>query len=87
MYNYKNYKAVWIVVFGMIVFVGFRDWIGADYGAYVQMYEYFGQRTAYSTVYNKAFFSGSERLEVEWLYVLIGKYVYDFGFPFLFLHL
>ncbi|MDY3525180.1 EpsG family protein [Riemerella anatipestifer] len=81
-YNYKNYKAVWIVVFGMIVFVGFRDWIGADYGAYVQMYEYFGQRTAYSTVYNKAFFSGSERLEVEWLYVLIGKYVYDFGFPF-----
>ncbi|MRM83558.1 EpsG family protein [Riemerella anatipestifer] len=81
-YNYKNYKSVWAVVFVMILLVGFRSGVGADYGVYVQMYEYFGQKTAYTTVYNKAFFSGSERLDIEWLYVLVGKYVYDFGFPF-----
>ncbi|WP_260393822.1 EpsG family protein [Riemerella anatipestifer] len=30
----------------------------------------------------RLFFLGNERLDVGWLYVLVGKYVYDFGVPF-----
>lgn len=80
-YNYKNYRSVWLVVFIMILLVGLRDWIGADYGAYVQMYNYFGANTPYSLLFSKAAF-GEESLDVEWLYVLVGKVCYQFGFPF-----
>ena len=36
--NYKNYKSVWVVIGMMIILIGFRNWVGADYGAYVQKF-------------------------------------------------
>ncbi|WKS95267.1 EpsG family protein [Riemerella columbina] len=79
--HYKNYKSVWWVVIVMVLLMGLREWVGADYGPYVKMYEYFGINTPYSTLFNKAAF-GSENLDVEWLYVLIGKVCFDLGLPF-----
>ncbi|WP_033398567.1 EpsG family protein [Riemerella columbina] len=79
--NYKNYKAVWVIVFVMILLVGFREWVGADYPQYFRMYQYFGKKTEYSTIFNKAIF-GKKTLEIEWLYVLIGKLFYQAQFPF-----
>ncbi|MDY3338233.1 EpsG family protein [Riemerella anatipestifer] len=81
-YNYKNYKSVWVVVSVMILLVGFRAWVGADYKAYVEMFNYYGVNASYSAIYSKAFFSNSEKLEIEWLYVLLGKYVFDLRLPF-----
>lgn len=80
-YNNRKYKSVWFVVAFMIILIGFRRWSGADYGPYEKMFFHFGEHTPYWIVYSKAFFS-SESLEVEWLYVLIGKYIYDLYLPF-----
>lgn len=79
--NYKNYKSIWWIVFVMILLIGFREWVGADYGPYVQMYNYFGEKLEYSSVINNALF-GKENLDVEWLYTLLGKIVYSGYLPF-----
>lgn len=80
-YNYKNYKSVWLVVIIMIVLVGFRGWVGADYGAYVQMYDYFGEKLDYEPIISKAL-GGDEKLDVEWFYTLLGKWAYSAYLPF-----
>lgn len=79
--DYKKYKSVWGVIAFMIILIGFRNWAGADYGPYVGMFMYYGQNLDYSVVLNKAFL-GDEYLEVEWLYVLLGKLVYSANLPF-----
>lgn len=80
-YNNKKYKNVWFVVAFMIILIGFRNWSGPDFGPYRNMFFHFGEATPYWVVYSKAFFS-DEYLEVEWLYVLVGKYIYDLHLPF-----
>lgn len=80
-YNNRKYKAVWIVVAIMILLIGFREWVGADYKPYRDMFLYFGEFTPYAIPLNKAFF-GDMFLEVEWLYVLVGKWIYDLGLEF-----
>lgn len=80
-HNNRKYKAVWFVIAFMVILIGFRDWVGADFGPYRQMFFQFGEHTPYWLVYSKAFFSDAN-LEVEWLYVLIGKYIYDLNSPF-----
>lgn len=79
--NNRKYRAVWVVVAIMILLIGLREWVGADYKPYRDMFLYFGQFTPYSTTFNKAVF-GDMYLEVEWLYVLVGKLVYDIGLEF-----
>lgn len=80
-YNNRKYKAVWIVVAIMILLIGFREWVGADYKPYRDMFLYFGEFTPYAIPLNKAVF-GNMFLEVEWLYVLVGKWIYDLGLEF-----
>lgn len=80
-YNNKKYKGVWFVVAIMIILVGFRDWVGVDYKPYRDMFLHFGEHTPYFIPLNKAIF-GDMHLEVEWLYVLIGKWIYDLGLEF-----
>lgn len=79
--NDKKYKSAWGVVAFMILLMGLRNWIGADYGAYVQMFMYFGRTLDYSVFVERAFF-GSDNIGVEWLYVLLGKLVHDSHLPF-----
>ena len=81
--EYKNYKSVWVVVGVLILLAGFRSWVGADYGVYVQIYEYYGQQLDYTQIFNKAFFL-KNNLELEWLYVFFGDLFYDFRIPFFF---
>lgn len=80
-YNNRKYKGVWFVVAFMVILIGFRHWVGADFGPYRQMFFHFGKATPYWIVYSKAFFSDAY-LEVEWLYVLLGKFIHDLQLPF-----
>lgn len=79
--NDKQYKSAWGVVAFMIILMGFRNWVGADYGAYVQMFMYFGETLDYSVFADRALL-GDDTIGVEWMYVLIGKLVYDSHLPF-----
>ena len=78
--NYKNYKSVWVVIGMMIILIGLRSWVGADYGVYVQMYNYFGENTDYSKILDAAL--RKSELEVEWVYIFVGKVIYGSGMPF-----
>ncbi|SDE64497.1 EpsG family protein [Riemerella columbipharyngis] len=80
-YNYKNYKSLWIVCGVMILLIGLRSWIGADYGEYVKMYNYFGLNYLFSDIFKGWAFKDTG-LGVEWLYVLFGKIFFLFGLPF-----
>ncbi|MDO4224633.1 MAG: EpsG family protein [Bergeyella zoohelcum] len=78
----RSERGVWIVVVAMIAFIGLRDWIGADYGAYVSMYNYFGLNLGFDEIFAGMPLFGSKKLEVEWLYILLGKWVFIFQQPF-----
>ncbi|MDO4763455.1 MAG: EpsG family protein [Flavobacteriaceae bacterium] len=71
----RSYKSAWWVVGFMIFLLGFRDWAGADYGVYARLFEYYG-KMPYAFVFNK------DIVEMEWLYVLLGKVIYDAKLPF-----
>lgn len=77
----KNYKAVWIIVAVMIVVVGFRKSVGADYPVYERMYSYYGIGTDYGELFQKALLRQST-IEIEWLYVLFNNIYFNLGFPF-----
>lgn len=66
----------------MIIAAGFRTDVGADYPVYNRMYWIgFPNYTTYADVWKKATFQPNT-MEIEWLYVLLNKLFYDFGFPF-----
>lgn len=79
--EYKNYKSVWIIVAVLILLSGLRNWVGADYGSYVKIYEYYGQSLDFNEVFKKAFFL-ENKLDIEWLYIVIGKFFYNQRLPF-----
>lgn len=79
-YNDKKYPSLVVVVFVMVLLLGFRG-VGADYGVYANMYWYMGENVPYETVWTKASF-GKADLEIEWIYVLLGKIMYDANLPF-----
>lgn len=72
---------VWIAGVLMVVAVGFRINVGADYPVYKQLFTDFSIYVNYSDVWEKALF-GNSQLEIEWLFVLINKVVLNLGFPF-----
>ncbi len=78
-YENKKYKSIWIVVMVMIILIGFRKFVGADYPIYSRIYDYVGEEVSFSEFFN----SKKERfLGVEWLYALLGKIVYVLDAPF-----
>ena len=79
--DYKNYKGVWVVVIAMIFFIGARDWVGVDYGAYVDIFYYWGARLEYGDVLDKMLMQESN-LDIEWFYIVIGDIFHDFFLPF-----
>ncbi len=80
--EYKNYRGVWFVIAFLIILSGFRDWVGADYPAYVGIYNYTGEYIPYSEIFDKALFGENINLQVEWIWALLGKVFYQFRFPF-----
>lgn len=79
--EYRNFKSVWIVVAGLVIFAGLRYWVGADYPAYNNIFKYYGEFETYDEVFRKALFQES-RMELEWIWVLLGKIFFDFGIQF-----
>lgn len=65
----------------LIVAVGFRENVGADYPVYRSLFVGFSLYTSYQEVFDKALFRESTQ-DIEWIFVLINKLVFDFGMPF-----
>ena len=72
---------VWIAGILIVVAIGFRLDAGADYPVYKMLFLGFAIYTTYGDVLDKALFRSNAE-EIEWIFVLINKLVFDFGFPF-----
>ncbi len=72
---------VWIAGLLIIVAVGLRLNAGADYPIYRTLFAGFSLYTTYGDVFDKALFKENAE-QIEWIYVLINKLVFDLGFPF-----
>lgn len=81
--NDKDMKRIlWFLAVVMILLAGGRNWVGADYPVYFNMYNVgFPQYTTYEDVFRKATFQPNS-MEIEWLFVLLNKLCFDLGFPF-----
>lgn len=77
---------IWIAWVLMIIAVGFRNGVGADFPIYRKLFSGFAIYTSYQDVWDKALFRPNEE-EIEWIYVLINKVIFDFGLPFYFVTL
>lgn len=72
---------VWVAALLIIIAIGFRINVGADYPVYKMLFSGFAIYTTYGDVFDKALFRPNSE-EIEWIFVLINKLVFDFGFPF-----
>lgn len=72
---------VWIAGVLIVIAVGFRLYVGADYPVYKVLFSGFAIYTNYGDVFDKAIFRQNAE-EIEWLFVLLNKIIFDFGFPF-----
>lgn len=77
----KKKTILWIAGFLIVIAVGFRVNVGADYPVYKMLFRDFSIYATYGDVWNKALFRPNT-MEIEWLFVLINKIIFDFGFPF-----
>lgn len=72
---------VWIAGLLIVVAIGFRLNAGADYPVYKLLFSGFALYTSYGDVLDKALFRPNTE-QIEWIFVLINKLVFDFGMPF-----
>lgn len=77
----KNSIFVWIAALLIIVAVGFRIDVGADYPIYRTLFSGFALYTTYGDVFDKAMFRENAE-QIEWIFVLLNKLIFDFGMPF-----
>ncbi|QDP85023.1 EpsG family protein [Chryseobacterium sp. SNU WT5] len=77
----KQSVFVWIAGILIVIAVGFRLNAGADYPVYKMLFSGFAMYTTYGDVLDKALFRPNTE-QIEWIFVLINKLVFDFGFPF-----
>ena len=77
----KQSVFVWVAAILIVVAVGFRVNVGADYPVYKALFSGFALYTTYGDVLDKALFRPNTE-EIEWIFVLINKIIFDFGFPF-----
>lgn len=79
--NQKKPIFVWIAWFFLLIAAGFRYFVGADYPIYNNLFVGFSIYTSYADVWDKALFRESAE-QIEWIFVLINKIVFDLGLPF-----
>lgn len=72
---------VWIAGVLIIIAVGFRIDVGADYPVYKMLFPGFSLYTDYGDVWDKALFRPNTE-EIEWIFVLLNKIIFDLGMPF-----
>lgn len=77
----KNIYAVWFVALCLILLSGMRGNVGADYPVYRSFYSYYFPTIEYSQIYDRMLFRQSA-LDIEWMYVLLNRFVFAFGGPF-----
>ncbi len=83
LYVLKKKTPFFLIIAGvlMIIFSGFRYFVGADYPIYRNLYSGFSLYIDYSEVFKKATFQPSKE-QIEWIYVLLNKILFDIGSPF-----
>lgn len=72
---------MWVVVALLIVLIGLRFWIGADYGNYFKAYNDFGKRLDVSDIFNIVV-DGRQEIHMEWLYLLFANFIYELDLSF-----
>lgn len=77
----NNVLFLWITAAGLIILGGLRNGVGADYPIYKSMYDYWLQIVDMQDVVDKMLFRES-KVEIEWLYILLNKFIFLFGAPF-----
>ena len=83
LYVLKKKTPFFLIIAGvlMIIFSGFRYFVGADYPIYRNLYSGFSLYTTYKDVLDKALFIPTSE-QIEWIYVLLNKILFDLGSPF-----
>lgn len=83
LYVLKKKTPIFLLIsaFALIIFSGFRYFVGADYPIYRNLYTGFSLYTEYADVLKKATFQPTSE-QIEWIYVLINKVLFDMGMPF-----
>ncbi len=76
----NKYFCIGVVIL-LIIATGFRVNVGPDYPIYRNLFVGFSLFTDYSEVLQKALFQQTDE-EIEWLYVLLNKLIFDVGLPF-----
>lgn len=82
----KHSIFLWVAGFLIVIAVGFRINVGADYPVYRNLFAGFALYTSYGDVLDKALFRPNAE-EIEWLFVLLNKIIFDVGLPFYFVTL
>lgn len=77
----KSAFAIWFIAIFMIVLIGLRGNVGADYPIYRSFYSLYFPTVDYSQIVDRMLFRQSA-IDIEWMYVLLNKWVFAFGGPF-----
>lgn len=71
----------WTVASYMILAVGYRNYVGADYPVYASMYSQYFPIIDFGILFDKMLFRES-KVDVEWMYGILNKLVFFTGVPF-----
>ncbi|WP_374444721.1 EpsG family protein [Epilithonimonas sp.] len=80
--NIKTPKFIfWGIAAYMIIIIGYRNYVGADYPVYMGMYNQYFPGIDYSLLIDKMFFRHSS-VDIEWMYGMLNKWVFSTGVSF-----
>lgn len=77
----KSTLAIWLIGILMVLLIGLRGNVGADYPIYRSMYLFYFPTVEYSEIFNKMLLRHSVH-EIEWLYMTLNKIIFYFAVPF-----